>query len=84
MAEVNFPISKEDWAILLGCPALPFKLRGALENPASTVELAHGFEASWPEAEVAMLYEFAKFHALRTLAEALRLGLNGLKRQRRS
>jgi hypothetical protein len=60
MADVTCPLTFEDWHTLLSHKTLPPTLRTILEDPARTVELDHGYEIDWPEAEARSLLAHAR------------------------
>jgi hypothetical protein len=60
MADVTCPLTFEDWRTLLSHDTLPPTLRTILEDPARTVELAHGYELDRPEAEARSLLAHAR------------------------
>lgn len=84
MAEVNFPISKEVWRVLVDHPKLPEKLRRILEDETRTSKLNDGYETEWSKAEATRLRDFAKSHALRGLLKDIQQELNGLESRKRA
>jgi len=82
MADVTCPLHPEERDASLSDPALPSDLRMLLEDPARTVELAHGYELDWPEAEARSLLAHAASHDMR-VAVALREELAGYEKRRR-
>jgi len=82
MADVTCPLTFEDWHTLLSHKTLPPTLRTILEDPARTVELDHGYEIDWPEAEARSLLAHAESHDI-PVAVALRKELAGFERWKR-
>ena len=82
MADVTCPLTFEDWRTLLSHDTLPPTFRTILEDRARTVELDHGYELDWPEAEARSLLEHAESHDV-PVARALRQELAGFERRQR-
>ncbi len=82
MADVTCPLTFEDWRTLLSHDTLPPTLRTMLEDQARTVELGHGYELDWPEAEARSLLAHAESHDV-SVARALRQELAGFERRKR-
>jgi len=82
MADVTCPLRFEDLQALLSHTALPPGLRTILEDRERTIELAHGYELDWPEAEARSLLEHAESHDL-AVARALRQELAGFDLRKR-
>ncbi len=68
MADVTCPLTREDLAALLADGALPAELRVALQDPARTIELGHGYEMELLETEARSLLAHAASHDLRVAA----------------
>lgn len=83
MADVTCSLTREDWRGLLADDALPPELRAVLEDPARTVELAHGYEMELTAVEATALQACAEGHGMRGLSGALRQELNGYRRRKR-
>jgi hypothetical protein len=82
MADVTCPLNRDERDALLSDTALPSHLRVVLEDPARTVELAHGYELDRPEAEARSLLAHAASHDMR-VAVALRQELAGFDKRKR-
>jgi hypothetical protein len=82
MGDVACPLTFEDRQALLSHPTLPPALRAILEDRGRTIELAHGYELEWPEAEARSLLAHAESHDL-AVARALRQELAGLDVRKR-
>jgi hypothetical protein len=82
MADVTCPLTFEDWRTLLSHETLPPTLRTILEDRARTIELAHGYELEWPEAEARSLLAHAESHDI-PVAIALRHELAGFEQRQR-
>jgi hypothetical protein len=82
MADVTCPLHREERDALLSDIALPSDIRMLLEDPARTVELAHGYELDWPEMEARSLLAHAASHDMR-VAVALREELAGCEKRKR-
>jgi hypothetical protein len=82
MADVTCPLTFEDWQALVSHTALPPALRTLLEDRERTVQLVHGYELDWPEAEARSLLEHAESHD-EAVARALRQELAGLDVRKR-
>ncbi len=82
MADVTCPLTCEDLAALLADGALPAELRVALQDPARTIELGHGYEMELLETEARSLLAHAASHDLR-VAAALQEELAGYEQRKR-
>ena len=82
MADVTCPLTFNDHRALLAHDTLPDSLRTILQDRARTVELAHGYELEWPEAEARSLLAHAESHDI-PVAIALREELARFDRLKR-
>ena len=64
MADVTCPLTFEDRQALLSHQALPPALRTILEDRARAIELVHGYDLEWPEAEARSVLAHAESHDL--------------------